>query len=100
MLYFLINLTLYLGFYPLVSKNHEYFNPTDGVFDPMSTTESFTLQESQLIKRLLILNDFSISHFSQNERQILLKSLVIFYSLHVHGFEHLKSLDVLHEMYR
>lgn len=99
-LYFLINLTRYLGFYPLVSKNHEYFNPTDGVFDPLPTTESFTLQESQLVKRLLSLNDFSTSHFSQNERQILLKSLVVFYSLHIHGFEHLKSLEVLHEMYR
>lgn len=99
-LYFLINLTRYLGFYPLVSKNHEYFNPTDGVFDPLPTTENFTLQESQLVKRLLSLNDFSTSHFSQNERQILLKSLVVFYSLHIHGFEHLKSLEVLHEMYR
>ncbi|HLV45937.1 MAG TPA: DNA repair protein RecO [Flavobacterium sp.] len=98
-LYFLINASKYLGFYPLDSENHDYFNPVDGVFEAFPSERCLPLRESALMKRLLTLEDLSVARFSQNERQILLKTLVHFFSLHIHGFEHLKSLDVLHELY-
>lgn len=98
-LYFLINASKYLGFYPLDSENHDYFNPVDGVFEAFPSERCLPLRESALMKRLLALEDLSVARFSQNERQILLKTLVHFFSLHINGFEHLKSLDVLHELY-
>lgn len=98
-LYFLINLSKYMGFYPLESKNNEYFNPVDGIFENLPNAYCLPLRESALMKRLLALDDLSTAIFSQNERQILLKTLVHFFSQHIHGFEQLKSLDVLHEVY-
>ena len=98
-LYFLINISKYLGFYPLDSKAHDYFNPVDGIFEALPSEHCLPLRESTLMKRLLALEDLSAAHFSQNERQILLKTLMLFFSQHIHGFEHLKSLDILHEMY-
>ena len=97
----LLEATKYLGFYPDVSEiNLPYFEMNDGVFTLFHGINTLTEHETNLFKKLIDLkfdNDQKVFHVV--ERQILLKTLIEYYSFHLEGFKRPKSLDVLREIF-
>jgi DNA repair protein RecO (recombination protein O) len=97
----MLGITKHLGFYPDISEmDMPFFEMTEGVFTPLHAINSLTEHETNLFKKLIGLkfdNDQKIFHVM--ERQIVLKTLIDYYSLHLDGFRKPKSLDVLREVF-
>jgi DNA repair protein RecO (recombination protein O) len=97
----MLETTKYLGFYPDVSDiDMSFFEMTEGVFSPFHAISSLTEHETNLLKKLIALrfdNDQKIFHVI--ERQLVLKILIDYYTLHLDGFKKPKSLDVLKEVF-
>jgi len=100
-LIFLLEITKYLGFYPDISDiKMPFFEMNDGVFTPFNSLTSLTETETNLFKRLIDLRfENSAKTFHISERQIVLKILIDYYSLHLDGFKKPKSLEVLKEVF-
>lgn len=102
-LFFLLNLTKYLGFYPDTSKQTNYFDLLEGKFvtQPIS---NYYIKEPQIIffKTLLGTNFEALPNiiFTSLQRQELLDSLIQYISLHLHTFKSPKSLVILQELFR
>ncbi len=102
-LYFLLRLTKYFGFYPdLDHHNAACFDLLEGEFintaslNPMVTGENLFY-----FKSFLGINFDAIHNIKMNKtnRQELLKSLVLYFELHLQGFRKPKSLAVLNEVF-
>lgn len=97
----LLETTKFLGFYPDVSDvDLPFFDSSEGVFSPFQGISSLTAHETILFKKLIDLrfdNDQKIFHVI--ERQLILKTLIDYYSYHLDGFRRPKSLDVLKEVF-
>ncbi len=102
-LVFLLNLTKYLGFYPDESeKDENYFDLMDGQF--ISTPSLNPLIEKENVvhfKRLLGINFDALSSIKlgKTNRESLLKSVILYFELHLHGFRKPKSLAVLNAVF-
>ncbi len=97
----LLEITKYLGFYPDNSENDlKFFEMTEGVFSPFQGMSCLSEHETFLFKKLMNLKfDSDQKVFAGTERQILLKILLDYYSIHLDGFKKPKSLDVLKEVF-
>ena len=97
----MLEATKYLGFYPDISDvDLPFFEMVEGVFTPFHGITSLTEHETNLFKKLINLrfdNDQKIFHVI--ERQIVLKTLIEYYSFHLDGFKKPKSLEVLKEVF-
>lgn len=97
----LLEITKYLGFYPDLSENNlPFFEMNEGVFTLFQNGNMLSEHETNLFKKLLQLkfdNDQKIFHVV--ERQILLKIIIDYYSLHLEGFKKPKSLEILKEVF-
>jgi DNA repair protein RecO (recombination protein O) len=72
----------------------------DGVFSPFLGTSCLTEHETHLFKKLIDLKfDSNQKVFAGIERQILLKILLDYYTIHLDGFKKPKSLEVLKEVF-
>ena len=93
----MLEITKYLGFYPDISDiDFPFFDANEGVFTPFHGIGSLTEHETQLFKKLIPLkfdNDQKVFHVI--ERQIVLKILIDYYSVHITAFRKPKSLEVL-----
>ncbi|WP_299533137.1 DNA repair protein RecO [Ulvibacterium sp.] len=103
-LFFLLDLTKYLGFYPDISRIHEpNFDLLEGEFTKIpSLHPSLAGKNLDYFKKFLGINFDGIHTIKMNktDRQELLKSLVLYYELHLQGFRRPKSLAVLNEVFR
>ncbi len=102
-LYFLLEVTKYLGFYPDMSPpRSEYFDLQDGQFtsrpspNPMITGEELRLFEALLGTNFDAIHTIRIS---KKERQAVLDKIVLYFELHLHGFRKPRSLEVLNEVF-
>lgn len=97
----MLETTKYLGFYPDVSElDLPYFEMKDGIFTLFAGSNSLTEHETNLLKKLLDLKfDNDQKFFHVIERQLLLKVLIDYYTLHLEGFKKPKSLEVLKEIF-
>lgn len=97
----MMEVTKYLGFYPdLTELDFPYFDSKEGYFTPSQSINSLTEHETHLFKRLLQLKfDSDQKIFTGIERQLLLKILLDYYTLHLEGFKKPKSLEVLKEVF-
>ena len=97
----LLEITKFLGFYPDNSENDlKFFEMTEGVFSPFQGISCLSEHETFLFKKLMNLKFESDQKvFAGIERQILLKNLLDYYSIHLDGFKKPKSLDVLKEVF-
>lgn len=97
----LLEITKYLGFYPDVSEiDLPYFEMNNGVFTSFNGSSVLTEHETNLFKKLIDLKfDNNRKVFHVVERQVLLKTLIDYYSFHLEGFKKPKSLDVLKEIF-
>lgn len=97
----MLQITKYLGFYPDVSAvEQKYFEMNEGLFSPFQAISSLTEHETNIFKILINLKfDNQQKTFHVVERQILLKILIDYYSIHLAGFRKPKSLEVLKEVF-
>jgi len=97
----LLEITKFLGFYPNTSQlecNH--FEMIEGFFSPFQGISCLSEHETFLFKKLIHLKfDRNQKIFTGSERQIILKILLDYYSIHLDGFKKPKSLDVLKEVF-
>lgn len=101
--YFLIQLTKYLGFYPDTSAmKAACFDLLEGEFtDTPSLHPMLTGENLGYFKSFLGIHFDAIQTIKMNKtnRQELLQSLVLYYELHLQGFQKPKSLAVLNEVF-
>ena len=98
-LIFLLQMTKFFGFFPSIPDG-DYFEMIDGVFSQYQGTSCLNFNDTQLLKKLLELKfDNSKKIFVSSERQLLLKIIIDYYSIHLEGFKKPKSLDVLKEVF-
>ncbi|MFB9077721.1 DNA repair protein RecO [Flavobacterium procerum] len=97
----LIEITKYLGFYPEVSNvDLPFFEMNEGVFTLFQNGNVLSEHETNLFKKLLELKfDNNQKVFHVVERQVLLKVIIDYYSLHLEGFKKPKSLEILKEVF-
>jgi len=100
---FLLQLTKYLGFYPDTTNTElPYFDLQDGGFVPSPTLNPLLQGEPlQCFKQFLGINFDALSamKISRKQRQELLKAMVLYFELHLHGFRKPKSLAVLNALF-
>ncbi len=102
-LLFLLNLTRFLGFYPDLSKKDKLgFDLIEGNFTN-TTSHKNIISGNQFnqFKKLLGINFDSIENvsFSKQERQLVLKIIIRYFELHLDGFKHPKSLQILEAVF-
>jgi DNA repair protein RecO (recombination protein O) len=97
-LYFLLELSRYLGFEPQNNYSTErcYFDCREGLFSnyPLSFPLGLNATESGLFSRSLS-QSLLQTRITNQERRILLDSILAYFKMHIPGFNDLKSLDVL-----
>ncbi|GMN09706.1 DNA repair protein RecO [Croceitalea sp. MTPC9] len=102
-LLFLLNLTKFLGFYPEQSAGEEaYFDLLEGQFVMAPTLNPLIEKESTVyFKRLLGINFDALYgiKIAKSIRESLLKSVILYFELHLHGFRKPKSLAVLNAVF-
>ncbi len=105
-LIFLVQLTKFLGFYPINNYGGENtgFDMRNGQFSDASSIhpDYFDQSTSKLLSKLLGTGFKEIAQISvnQNTRVKFLENMMDYYSIHMHGFGTMKSLSVLNEIYR
>jgi DNA repair protein RecO (recombination protein O) len=97
----LFQITKFLGFYPDNSENEfKYFEMIEGVFSPDQSVSCLSEHQTFLFKKLMALQFESDQKvFAGIERQLLLKLLLDYYSIHLDGFKKPKSLEILKEVF-
>lgn len=100
-LLFLLNLTKFLGFYPKVNTQFEYFDLNEGKFTPYKTNYSVSTQDFNQFKKLLGINFDALEkvQFNAQQRQQVLQLLIQYFELHLTGFKKPKSLAVLKSVF-
>ncbi len=102
-LFFLLNLTKYLGFYPDTDNlPANCFDLHEGVFSDYPSGMAFIAEENLVLFKQLLGTNFDAIHsitMKKTNRQELLKSLVLYFELHLQGFRKPKSLAVLNEVF-
>ena len=101
-LYFLLQLTKYLGFFPnAMNSQYSYFNLELGLFQnskPVYCLENYNLT---ILKQLLgtTFDGLKNIKISSKQRQSFLVLLMTYFKLHLSGFYNPKSLRVLHDVF-
>lgn len=97
----MLEMTKFFGFYPDNSDDDfSFFDINEGIFTPFQGINCLSEHETHLLKKLLNLKfDSNQKIFAAIERQIILKLLLDFYTIHLDGFKKPKSLDVLKEVF-
>ncbi|TAI47778.1 DNA repair protein RecO [Flagellimonas allohymeniacidonis] len=102
-LVFLLNLTKYLGFYPdTYFQNASYFDLQEGNFVQTPTINPIIRGESLMhFKSILGINFDALQTIKINktQRRELLKMVILYFQLHLHGFRKPKSLEVLNAVF-
>jgi DNA repair protein RecO (recombination protein O) len=97
----MLEMTKFLGFYPDGSEiDFKFFDLKEGGFISFQGTSCLSEHETHLFKKLINLKfDSNQKIFAGIERQILLKTLLSYYSTHLDGFKKPKSLEILKEIF-
>lgn len=100
---FLLNLTKYLGFYPDTSyTNLPFFDLLEGSFCKTPSLNPLIQNENlDNFKKFLGMNFEALQaiQLTKSNRRELLKTVIEYYKLHVHGFREPKSLAVLNAVF-
>ena len=102
-LVFLMRLSRFLGFFPNLDDNGEYFDLRASTFcaTPPPHDDYLMPEEASRIRPLMRM-DFATMHLfrlSRTERARMLEIMERYYRLHLPAFPELRSLSVLHELY-
>ncbi|SHG53885.1 DNA repair protein RecO [Flagellimonas flava] len=102
-LLFLLNLSKYLGFYPDTSFSHApYFDLLEGSFNQNPSLNPL-IQGKEIVqfRKLLGINFDALQTIQMSKllRQELLKKVILYFELHLHGFRKPRSLAVLNAVF-
>ena len=102
-LLFLLNFSRFLGFYPdLSDKDKLGFDLLEGNFTDITSHKNIISgNHFYQFKKLLGINFDGIEKvsFSKHERQTVLKIIIRYFELHLDGFKHPKSLQILEAVF-
>lgn len=102
-LWFLLELTKFLGFYPDDSQSHgTVFNLLEGNFQNRETNDCCISDENVVVLKQFLgtnFDDLSRIKLNQITRSRFLLMLLNYYEIHLQGFHKPKSLGVLNEIY-
>jgi len=102
-LYFMLALTRFLGFYPDVYQiDRPYFDMLEGEFTSKESLNPMLSGENIYYLKTFLGTNFDAIHtvkMKKTNRQELLKSLILYFELHLQGFRKPKSLAVLNEVF-
>ena len=102
-LYFMLSLTRFLGFYPDVYQiDKPYFDLLEGEFVAVESLNPILRGENIYYFKTFLGINFDAVHtvkMKKVNRQELLKSLILYFELHLQGFRKPKSLAVLNEVF-
>ena len=102
-LIFLLKLTKYLGFYPEeIHAAKYYFNLESGIFEDNKTTVyALEGRDKQLLAQLLRVDFQTVNTIRLNsqQRNNFLKTLLLYFELHLGNFRKPKSLQVFSEVF-
>lgn len=101
---FLIELTKHLGFYPrLIDNSFRFFDLEYGIFHKENNNTPYLFSGESINNFKIFLGtkfvDTKSIPINKHQRNLLLKLLIQYYSLHVSGFREPKSLEVLKSLY-
>lgn len=103
-LVFLMRTARFLGFYPNLDDDGEYFDMRSANFCTMPPPHHDVLQPQEASHiRLLMRMDYPTMHLfrlSRAERSRILEILLLYYRLHLPAFPELRSLSVLKEVFQ
>ncbi len=103
-LLFLIQLSRYLGFYPdrYMMNDADYFDMKNGVFSKYKPDSVSYLSppHTQNFNQLLDCSFENIAtlKFTNDERRYQLNKLLEYYALHIEGFGHIRSHEILEDV--
>lgn len=104
-LVFILKLTRFLGFYPNLEDytRGDYFDLVNGVFVSRQPLHRHYVSgdESKVLSLLSRINYENMHHFqfSRQDRMNIINRMIEYYRIHLHDFQELKSLDILHELF-
>jgi len=104
-LVFILKLTRFLGFYPNLESYSEgdYFDMLNGIFVNRQPLHNHYVNrvDSKALSLLARINYENMHYFkfSRQERRNIINRMIEYYRIHLHDFQDLKSLDVLHELF-
>lgn len=104
-LVFMLKLTRFLGFYPNFEDYHEddYFDMLNGIFVSAQPLHNHYVNktDSNMLSMLSRITFENMHHFmfSRQDRLCILNRMLEYYRIHLHDFQQLKSLDILHELF-
>lgn len=100
-LFQLLHLSRLLGLYPLTEGMHDgYFLWGEGAFFPSENASGASYTESRLLEKLLLADQQGRGTlFTSEERYELLDILMKYLSWHIESLQHIRSLDILREIY-
>lgn len=100
---FLLNLTKYLGFYPdTFLQNSPFFDLQEGSFCKTPSLNPLIQNENlENFKKFLGTNFEALQtiQLTKSNRRELLRTMILYFRLHVHGFREPKSLAVLNAVF-
>ena len=102
-LFFLMELTKYLGFYPESDiNNSKYFDLMEGQFTNEVSLNPHLVGSNLVNFKAFLGTNFDAIHtvkMGKKDRQELLQSLVMYFQLHLHGFKKPRSLAILNDVF-
>jgi DNA repair protein RecO (recombination protein O) len=102
-LLFLLNASRFLGFYPDTTASEVFgFDLLNGSFSESTANKNvISGNEFYQFKKLLGINFDSVEEvsFSKNERQLVLRTIIRYFELHLDGFRKPKSLQILEAVF-
>ena len=102
-LYFMLQLSRYLGFYPEETNAHlPFFDLVEGEFVAHPTFHPSLANEELTHFKALLGTNFEAMHtigLGKSHRQVLLQELLRYFELHLQGFKKPRSLAVLNEVF-
>lgn len=103
-IFFLIELTRYLGFYPETSNmNYDYFDLHEGAFVVLPGSSPYLTGDILESFKMFLGTKFDVMHtieIDKGKRGELLKAIILFFEVHLDGFKKPRSLAVLNEVFR
>jgi DNA repair protein RecO (recombination protein O) len=105
-LFFTLQLTKYLGFYPELnySESNNYFDLIDGIYTPVAPGHSFYIEPelSAFFYQLSVsdINNYSNLSIDYKYRTLLLNKICDYYRVHIIHNNEIKSLDVLENFFK
>lgn len=104
-LVFMLKLTRFMGFYPNLGDYHEndYFDMLNGIFVSNKPLHHHYINkiDSKALSLLSRISFENMHHFvfSRQDRLNIINRMLEYYRIHLHDFQTLKSLDILHELF-